>query len=311
MARDGEIKDAGMQWQTTMITASNASLQDSIRSTGNDALATRIFEIATEIPAALRAEFAGDTLKDTLRNHSGHAGARFLAAIVQPENLAKARHGLEKYSKDMWQATGLPQQYRFWVRLAASIAVASEIVKGIGLLEFSPQRILEWLVKEMKAGAEYSFDEDDGTWILAEISRFVLEKSAGSTVGVEGPFFPGQTGATVLVKPTREIMMRTERSNGRIYIAKSALRDWAVKQGVNMRDLIQGLVKIGVCLNVAKSLTLGAGTDFATGQVKCLELDGRHPAFSGVMVDQKQNVLPLRSHDPNADNSLGGMEETY
>jgi Domain of unknown function (DUF927) len=308
MNRDGEIKDAGMQWQTTLISAANASLVDSIRTTGNDALATRIFEISTEIPEALRREFQGDALKDTLRNHSGHAGAKFLSTIVHPANLAKARHDLDKYSKELWSTTGLPQQYRFWIRLAASIAVAGEIVKGVGLLEFSPSRIMEWLVAQMRTAASTSFDGEDDNWPLRSIGQFLNAHSAHSHVAVDGPFVPGQTGQHVFVKPTREIAMRSERSNGRIYISKDALRAWAVKQGVNMRDLIVGLLDKGVCLSTSRNLTLGAGTDYAGARVTCIELDGR--MIAGGMIEQPQNVLPLRRPvDPNADNSLGGMGE--
>jgi Domain of unknown function (DUF927) len=308
MSRDGEIKDAGMQWQTTLISAANASLVDSIRTTGNDALANRILEISTEIPEALRQEFRGDALKDMLRNHSGHAGARFLAAIVQPENLNKAKHDLEAIIPKLWAETKLPQEFRFWIRLAASIGIAAEIVKGIGLLQFRPARIMEWLVAQMKEAAEASFDEESADqWAPRALGLFLNTFGAHGHIAVDGPFVPGQVGGFVHIKPTREIVMRSERSNGRIYISKDALRTWAVKNGLDLRTMVDALVTNGVCLNTARFLTLGAGTDYAGGRVRCIELDGRR--IAGGMIENTQNVLPLRRSDPNTDNSLGGMDE--
>jgi hypothetical protein len=89
-----------------------------------------------------------------------------------------------------------------------------------------------------------------------------------------------------------------------------ALRDWCVKRGVNLREFIAELSEAGVCLNQWKYVTLGAGTDYTSARVRCLEIDGNHEKVSGLFGDESADVLPFRRRvDPNNDDSLGGVSD--
>jgi hypothetical protein len=128
---------------------------------------------------------------------------------------------------------------------------------------------------------------------------------------VDGPFFPGEVGGTVHVKPTKELLIRRERQGGKMYISKDALKSWCVKKGVNMREMINLLAAEDVLLSKAKTITLGAGTDYATTRVTCIEIEGYHSKLGNMFrPESKADVLPFAPRrDPNNDDSLGGVKD--
>ena len=308
MGRDGTMRDSGLSWQTCLFTASNASLVDSIGSTGNDVLSSRIWEMSTDVPDHLKSMFQGDRLKDDLRAHSGHAGDVFLSKLVQPGNIAAARHELERWYSQIEKAGAFTTEHRFWMRLAATVAVAAEIVtSGEKILSFDAARVVKWLVDQMVARIGVSTKD----WAFEALGQFINASQTNQIV-VEGPFLRGQTAGYVFVKPTRELHIRRERDGGKVYIDRQALRGWCVKRGINMRELTNDLFDAGVCLNQSKNVTLGAGTDYSSSQVRCIEVDGLHEKVSGLFRGESADVLPFkRPVDPNNDDRYGGVSDEY
>jgi hypothetical protein len=302
MGRDGVMKDTGLSWQTCLFTASNASLIDSIASTGNDVLSSRIWEMSTDVPDHLKSMFQGDRLKDTLRTHSGHAGDAFLSKLVQPGNVAAARHELEKWHSRIEQSGPFTTEHRFWIRLAATVAVAAEIItSGEKILSFDAERIVKWLVDQM---AERVKPKSEDEWALDILGQFVNQHSQNQIV-VDGPFIPGQTAAYIWVKPTRELYIRKERDGGKVYIDREALQNWCVKRGINTREFIENLINNGVCVDQWRKVTLGAGTDYTSMRVRTLQIDGQHPKVSGLFHTESADVVPFRRREhPNSDEDL-------
>lgn len=284
--RGGEIRHTASTWQTIMISAANTSLVDAL-SVQNDpeAASMRIMEFGLDLPEGLR-HVQGDKLRKTLRANSGFAGQLYIEWVVQ--NLPWVKATLEQVTTQTWQKTGLESKYRFWIRTIAAIAVAGVIVKQLGLIEFSVERILNWLfdqVKERGSG-------DPNAWAINALSEF-LNQNRDATLAVPRPYQHGEK-MRPLQEPRQRLAIRYEVSTQRYLIACTTLREWLIEKERSYQELVKSLEAQGVVTRRRAQATLGAGTDIPGGQVWCVEVNGSHELLAGIHpVVQDDNVIPL------------------
>ena len=170
--RMGEIRHTASTWQTILISAANSSLVDALSVQNNpEAPAYRIMEFALEVP---REYSQGDRLRKALRNNSGHAGQFYLEWLVQPANLAWTKAALAQVTQQVWDTTGFKSEHRFWVRTLAAIAVAGVIVKKLGLVEFSIERIMAWLYESLGARDQQQVRD----WAAPALSEFQIGRAS-------------------------------------------------------------------------------------------------------------------------------------
>jgi hypothetical protein len=291
--RTGSIAHTASTWQTVLISASNASLIDAM-ATGNDipALGRRILELPLVIPEALK-HAIGDKLQQELTNNRGWAGDAYLTWLVQPENLAWTKKALEQWTAQVWEQTRLGPDYRFWVRLAGAVAVAGTIVSKLGLLEFSPKRIMDWLLGVMKEKGSVIAKSMNDDWPVHTLGDFI-NTHAQNTLTMPGPHVFGSRNIIPHQKHTRELMIRYEIQGQRWLIATSSLRDWLVKKEISFNELARLLVEMGVCTDRQKLATLAAGTDFPSSRVMCIEIDAAHEKLQGKVRAPVDNVVAMR-----------------
>ena len=95
----------------------------------------------------------------------------------------------------------------------------------------------------------------------------------------------------------RRVIMRHELASARLLIAVKPFGDWMVKHTrLPARDAVTALEKLGVLARKKHRATLGAGTDFASAPVDCIELDMAHPMMSGrlrVVGNDAGTALPV------------------
>lgn len=273
--REGTIRHSASTWQTLLLSAANTSLVDVLSLTNNrEAAAMRIMEFRLNIPEGIR-HVQGDKLRKALRANSGHAGKVYIEWVVR--NLPWVQATLDRITEETWTATALEPQYRFWVRTVAAISVAGLIVKQLGLVDFSIDRIKDWLLNEVKLQAAGNLK---GPWAESTLAMF-LNAHRDMTLSVEKPFAHG-VAARIHNEPTKALAIRYEASPNRYFIACTTLREWLAKRERSYREMLAALEKSGVLINKSRQVTLGAGTDNPGGQVYCVEIDGKHQALVGV-----------------------------
>lgn len=282
--QDGGLRHNKATWQTILTLASNNSIVD-ILSTGDnsDAPAFRIMEFQTEIPSGIARK--GDDLKRILRDNSGFAGHDYMKLLTQPAVAQYIQQALPKWTEQVWEKTRLDNEHRFWVRTIASVIAAGVLVNKLGILDFSPERITGWAmeyVQDRKTGSSSRRDP------VNSFSEFLSANIINTLVVATG--WKPRTQLRPLVEPRKELHIRYERDTGRIYVSKAFLRKWLVQAGVSIRTFETVMGSHNIMLKDTKAVTLGGGTDYASGQTACYEMDGMHPAISGALREVEKLV---------------------
>jgi Domain of unknown function (DUF927) len=285
---EGGLKTNKSEWQTILLTASNTSLVDILSNmNASDAPAARIMEFTTELPPHVVKEDFEEIRRELNFNH-GFAGDAYLKKLVQPEIVEWIRSNIPMWSAMVRKAAGLEEKHRFWVRLLVSIIAAGKIVEGMGLLEFSMERITAWLIDYAAEGASSirgTAPSDASSALSHALSEFYLD-----TLIVPNEYKHGQRSA-ILRAPSRQLLVRYEVENKRLFLSEVALKRWLVKSGVNTRNFFDTLKKQGVLLGEVRKVTLGAGTDLASGQTPVLTVNMANPLVSGVVASLEE-ALP-------------------
>ncbi len=131
------------------------------------------------------------------------------------------------------------------------------------------------------------------------ISQFLIEH-VNATMVVQNPARVGRGNHQIpLLKPSGpHLFVRYEKDPAMLYIAETVFRMWATKKGLFARSVLKKLTASGV-IKGSRLITLGAGTDYATGQIKCIEVDAAHPMISGMLA-------VVASDEPKGDASATG-----
>lgn len=282
--RDGLSTMATVQdWQTIMITASNISLHDILSSgTGEDAQAARVLELTLEPPKDV-VFLQGDQLRRDLEANSGQAGREFIGFILGKLGPVKTRALVLELAAYYQKVLGATTQHRYIVWMMACIALAAKIAQRIGLLEFSPERILDWLVE--KAKDNMGMDnaprtEEEKAAATVNMVFGILNKRMNEALVVSEGF---RAGVNVIPRrtPLGPLNIRIETGPRRLYVAAGAITNWLTDTRKSTRRVMHTLMDQGVLISHTKLITLGAGTDLATGQVRTWVFDLNHPMASG------------------------------
>jgi hypothetical protein len=281
--RTGEIKHNEARWQTLMLSAGNTSLREVLASGDKpDTQAHRVMELEAVIPEEIAKHYS-EEIKDNLRKNAGYAGDVYIDYVVQ--NLEVIKKLLHDVTDKVRSDTMLPQEYRFWVRTIGAIVCAGLIVKKLGLVEFSPDRIYAWIkdyVRQHRTGTATSNNASE----IENLAKFYNDHIS-CCLPVAGPFVAGRQ-LNMDIRPVGKLYMRREQSTLKLFIATSPFRDWCIKNGIHFKGLIDVLFDKRVIKNKNRFVTLGAGTPLSAGQTRCLEVDLAHEAMTGMLPEPER-----------------------
>lgn len=284
-------------WQMTLLAASNRSIADTVSSAGeSDAPAMRILELPIESSGDL-SQVDLMSLSRQLTANAGHAGDAFLRYITQPGVIPWIKERLPRAMDEIIARGGFRKEHRFWVRQLAATAVAAAIIDKLGLISFSPKRIMDWSIEHF-SNAPIMAKVDDQA-MTPHLSRFINEHLEEILV-MPGPSEGRKIVAPIGEKPRRKVVARVELSTDLCYIDERTLRQWLEKNaGGGYSDLLRETKTNGMLRTPKRLVTLTAGTHMHGGQVYCVGFDIGHPAFSGVVreaqeAQRRENVIQLR-----------------
>jgi hypothetical protein len=277
----GRIRHSANEWQTIMLTASNASMVDVLKA-GNeaDAPAYRVLEIETSIPTHLK-EAVGERLRLELERNAGFAGDVYARYLVDHQDQVKS---LVWQVNDMVHAKlALPERYRFWRRLVVCITVAGVLVRNLGLLELSIDRLSKWLFDVIRAqAAEEPVQANKLDWQYRELARFVsiMQKH---TLIIAGNYERNKT-MWPLREPRDQLLARYESGSKKYTVAIDSLKAYAVERGFPWHSWCAELQRENVMTEI-KKLTLTAGTEIPGAQLRVCEINLAHPLVTEITTE--------------------------
>lgn len=292
---EGGLRGDALPWSTVMVSASNLSLVDAVRSDGGEkAHAARIFEFPVRLPKeARRADHTA--LEVTIQANRGSAGEVYVQALL--EQRESLQTWITSAIATFERVLGDGPEMRYVVRLLATIAIAGQISRKAGLINFDLPRVIRWAVE--MARANQSRVDDDKSCDLASIVGALINDLAPGTLVMQSSFRAGLKGATspALKTPVGTLTARYEVETKAWECDVRAVRDWMQKNHQPFTDIERQLTAAGVLKNSGKQTTLGRGSVWAASQVRVWEIDGNHEMITAkveVLVEEESVVVPFR-----------------
>lgn len=278
LSATAEAKDIG-SWQTMMVSASNESVADvmigEVRST--QAGLYRIFEFT--VPPGTKGRIDGieaARMVSELDNNFGHAGLAYAKWLVANVDLAKRE--ISRVGKAMKTAFDTTSEERFWVALCATLICGARFAKQLGLADIDTGALTEFLAKRFKemrqriGGGEVLNDTAGSVAFI--LNAFLREKAIRFTLRTETVWVDkGRPIVLPVLIGSRDRLDTVEvhaGQNGFIRISKGAFIKWLQRNRHVPGNVIAALVKYGV---KDRQGSLGAGTPYATGTEKVLDID--------------------------------------
>lgn len=298
--QDGEIKHTLATWQTILITASNTSLIDAIVAEGGSTATTmRVIELPVTLPPDSTRK--GDALKETLHRNWGYAGDAYMRHLMRPDILAWAREHVVHAQQSIIQQHEFRPEHRFWARTLACCATAGILAHQLGLIAFPVGPILTWALEHLRDKAlKVAEDATQNESAVDILVQFINDHVSEMLVCADG-WRQGQVQIP-RVTPKNKLSVRYNLRPQQLFISDRELRTYLVKREFIYHEFMSELRSMGVSTQERKAINLGAGTDFASGPQRCLEINCAHPALGNATGEIEKtlptyiqnNVVPIR-----------------
>lgn len=269
--KNAALRQAAQTWSTMLIATSNVSVAELVSHDGETAQQARIMEAIFEDLTGVQAS-DGKEIERALLANRGHAGRRFIQALMIPGMIDWLKHAIPNYAREYENALGRHNTVlRFYTNGLACLRAAAEIVNRAEILEFSTQRLMEYALSVAGGmGGKLQDPRNDHVGIL---SQFINQNWPNALVVREA--WRPNTSVVPQQVPRGVLAMRYESENHKVYIDRSFLKDWCAKKRIMYGHLCSRLKEAGVLVNDAKKINLGSGTTFAAaGQVMAWEIRG-------------------------------------
>ena len=282
--RDGSVEYKDTRFQTIMISASNYSLADILRMSGDSGAMARVFEVTLDAPPNKESFMDFSNVTSAMLANYGHVGREYISGLLLQGKLEWAQQALLKLNKHYDTALQGSSKDRYVIYLLACCHVAAILVNAMGLLNFDTNRIMAWALEKAKLRTEAL-----GTLPAPEVINQFINEHIMDALVVESAFSPRKP-ALVIRHPKNKLIMRMEREGGKLYISQSVLEAWLLKGNIHMATLAKELKREGILECAGKQITLGAGTDYSSGRIVTWEICMDHPAVSGMMQAVKKEL---------------------
>lgn len=284
-------------WQTILITASNASLQETLAHTSKaDAPAKRVLEMSFEMPAEASTTI-GDKLKNELIKNAGFAGEAYIKYLVKPTTIEWLIPFLADKAEEVQKLCNLRHEHRFWTRTISAIIVAGVIVHKLDLVAFDPDRIAKWMINKFMVNEDQTnADYDTEKGALNDLAKFIAHE---------------QTNFMVMAQEAKGNIMHPQyqprgRISGTFYnntrtliVSEQVMMDYALKEEIPFKETIATLKQLGVVTSSSKR-DLTVGTLLPGAPIRTIvinmghELMGNRPVMGLKPDDDPSNVTPMR-----------------
>lgn len=276
-----------LRWSTNCFFTSNVPLVDHVEANAKtmDGIAVTKRMVEFMLPKRDFDHAFGDGLKAAIDANAGHCGNAFLNLVFEPGVIKALPATINGYNNTIWKRSGWPADERYRVHGLTVATTAFPMLQSIGLVP--PQldiiALIQWFRDHVDGRKEEeTADEPSLDWALRYLHKY-LSRYSQDTLRVLDAYKVGISQNPRMPLP-RTVTIRHELHAGRIYTQLRDFKEFMVGMGVPYKTLVKYLQDAGVMLpGPRRFITLGAGTDYAVGQVPCVGFDTYHPAFNGIV----------------------------
>lgn len=263
----GGLRADTATWSNLALVNANADEYERMASVFKDAAPHLVRLVQLEFsPTAIISKEEGDEIRTVVQENFGHAGRIFAEYIAKHQT--EIKHRVKQYNKEADKFIGAKSEERFWTAWLASMRCAAEITLDLGILPgFPVSADIAWAYDQITqlrgriAGHLTSSDEMLSEFMDAEISHTLTV--AANTGNIDN----------IKTEPRGGFTVRNEPDINRAWVSRSALQKHCVEHGINMTRHLRILYGQGTVLQENVRKVLGSGTQFAKGNVRCIEID--------------------------------------
>lgn len=285
LKQTGESQENHGNWQTMMLTTSNAGLHGRLANLKGDSSAesVRVFEYGLP-DGTLTKEEADDTF-DALNDHYGVAAPAYVLAMLQ--RYAWARDRVKYWSREIDKRANVSSGERFWSAAPACVLTGFELANDIGLTNCDIDRLAAFAVRTIQ-NMRVVVEEGSRTPIttVAEYMNRNIRNTLSLRDDPKGTAVP-----MTLIEPVAELRIRVEVWHGRVMIDRAHFRKFCADQQIDAKMVQKSLTDSGALLEDSRRVVLGKGTKWHSAQVPCWVLDLNHPMFGSSPVRAVQDVV--------------------
>lgn len=267
---------------TIMLTTANNSLHNtlSLDNAAGTAGSMRVFEMKFVARNVHKKHEADDFLRQLKENY-GHIGPAFMAQVVKHRAKVEAR--IHQVMKEIDEAAEIRASERFWGAYAATVIVAGEFARALGLLDYNVEAIRRWLldyqIPQLRGivAAEYSDPLSIVATYLEMNNASIISMRKGHAGNISNVIHAPRGGA---------LLAHYDLDENMLYVMREAFKQHCQKIGANSTKVIEDLHAprdgLPIIPQMRTRRILGAGTEHAKAQVWCFAVNMAHPAVSGV-----------------------------
>lgn len=273
--QDGSAKENFGNWQTMMLTTSNASLHGRLANAKSDASAEAVRVFEYYVPSGQLKKAEADEKLDMLNYNYGVAGDVFMQALLKDVGAVKER--IKFWTRHMEDTAKVTSGERFWAAGPACVLAGYEVANSVGLTNVDVEKLAEFSVRAIyNMRGVVAENTKNPTSAIADFFNGNLRNMLVlNAEPLDGKF------AMVAQEPRDAVRIRYEVWNNLAYIDRGYLREWCSAKVVDWVALKSTLRSKGI-LTEERRVVLGKGTSWKTAQTWCWVVDMAHPEMAGV-----------------------------
>lgn len=290
-------------WATSTTVAGNRSLRDMVASTAGDTTAISMRMLEFNMPAnnamfgdakSGNSKSAGVQARRVIFDNYGYAGREYLAVLLKMGK-EEIQNRIEWASKLIEENYGVifTGEERFWKVDIVLRYVGLLIAYEANIIRFHPEAGLKYVMNQIFGQRAHVQSARMDTFDM--LSTYLNEHNGSSLTVFQAH------GKIIVQDPLPRFDVRVRKDvfldakgvpeKGFISIDRFHLRQWLVKNGFDMKQVLE-TIKTEGCeyqINASGRMFLGRDTPLKLGQVLVLGLNMNHPRFRG-MLDKEADL---------------------
>jgi hypothetical protein len=280
-------------WETIGILTTNADdvTRISSRSSGAEPHLMRIIPVPFEnMVTSTETKIEADQFLLGMNTNYGHAGITYMQYVMPRYAAIETR--VRDAMANIDRAVQADSSERFWTAGVAAIYVGALLAQESGVLvDFPIEDDLQWMLNHI-GNLRVGLVEARVTPV--DILNQYLEASIGNTLAMSAKSTTNIDN--VALHPHYTLSVRHDLDLGVIHVSRAAISEYCTKTGANFRKVEAELVAARVVTNKNAQKVLGAGTNYAKGQVRCWVVDAT--AINGGAVGAAKIIPTLNTVVP-------------